>query len=649
MTELARLSFGSDLARSQSGAKLRRAAISVGLSEIEATRLVTAILEVAARAASGPLEVVVSLGDSKRPALELSVEGAITEASVDLAHRFVKHVGRTPEGLRITWPLRAVPTVEIEARAIGCLTAQTREARVLEEQQARLQEAKEEADRANRAKSDFLSSMSHELRTPMNSILGFTRRLIKRLDGEISGRDLDALYTVDRNAKHLLALINDVLDLSKIEAGKMELSIERVSLGVLVREVLSQSASLLEDNVHELDVVLPEAPVELTGDARKLRQILTNLVSNAIKYGGGGVIRLRLEQGHDPQLGAVGTISVRDHGQGMSSEQMERLFHRFTRLATAATSKAGGTGLGLAISAEYAAMHGGRIDVWSELGQGSRFTLVLPLRPAAQGVTRTAMPRPADVPPAVRRAATVLCVDDDPDLLEFLRLTFADADLDVRTATGVENALAQAREATPDLLCLDVHLQDGTGYEIMEALRQDPATANVPAVFISGDDEAAAAIALESKRFMRKPVDPADLIETARSLLREPIEDVLVVEDDRDTRKLLIDSFSDLGVKVAVASNGREAISRLKERVPSVVVLDLMMPVMDGFELLRELRATPQWQDIPVVVLTGMELGVAQLTKLEALGAAILRKDDDVAHSIDSILAAKLSGGDRAS
>jgi signal transduction histidine kinase len=267
----------------------------------------------------------------------------------------------------------------------------------LHEQSRALGEARREAERASRVKSEFLANMSHELRTPMNSIMGFTARLIRKLGDTVGERERDALQTVDRNARHLLNLINDILDLSKIEAGRMEVTRERVDVAALVREAAEAVAPLLDGKPVTLRTELPGGALELDADAIKIKQIAMNLVSNAIKYTDAGSVVVSAAEADDPALGRVVRVSVRDTGLGISREDQPRLFQQFTQLNGGTTRRAGGTGLGLVITAQYVRMHGGRIDVESTPGEGSVFTVSLPT-----GAARLPSPTPATatVPPA---------------------------------------------------------------------------------------------------------------------------------------------------------------------------------------------------------------------------------------------------------
>ncbi|WP_165246451.1 response regulator [Paludisphaera soli] len=520
----------------------------------------------------------------------------------------------------------------------------------LREQSRALEEAKAEAERANRVKSEFLASMSHELRTPMNSIMGFTARLIRKLGGSIPGRELDALHTVDRNAKHLLGLINEILDLSKIEAGRMELDLERLDLAPIVREAYEQAAPLADGRPIDLVFVEPSGPLTLQGDRTKLRQVATNLISNAIKYTERGEVLIRVEEALDPRLGRVARLSVRDTGVGIPAEQRHRLFQRFTQLDGGAARKAGGTGLGLVISDQFARMHGGRIDVESEFGRGSEFAALIPLkapeppRTIPERAAAAGPDRPSPAGPA-GRGVTVLCVDDDPDALKLLEASLSDAGYDAVPAGGHDAALEAARVRRPDVICLDLAMPDKDGFEFLRSLHADPELASVPVIVVSATGEQARALGAGARCCLTKPVDSEGLVATVRDLLSRRSGTALVVEDDADASRLIRAALDESGMQVQTASDGREGLARLAEATPTIIVLDLMMPVMDGFTFLDHLQLDPVWKSIPVIILTARELGAGELLKLRQVGATVLAKGrGDAERVVDAVLAAVVPG-----
>jgi signal transduction histidine kinase/CheY-like chemotaxis protein/CHASE3 domain sensor protein len=550
----------------------------------------------------------------------------------------------------------------------------------LQVQSQALETARHDAERASRVKSEFLANMSHELRTPMNSIMGFTQRLLKKLGATLPERELDALQTVDRNAKHLLRLINSILDLSKVEAGKVEIQRTHFDLRLVIREAADQSAPLADGKPVAVKLELPDREVPFDGDRALLGQVVLNLLSNGIKFTVQGTVTIALDEAQDETLGRVARIAVRDTGIGIKAGDRARLFQEFTQLDGSTTRKAGGTGLGLVISARFVHLHGGRIEVASEHGRGSEFTVLLPLearsshdspdpmryddtrtvdantvgspvpsRSFAQGddaTIRVDLPHLKTVrfgcePPSERGLprATILCVDDQPDILKFLKLTFEDAGYEVQVACDYDGALKRARAGHPDLICLDLCMPGKDGFQVMNALRDDPGLARVPVVVVSISREEARVLAAGARCYLAKPVESDDLVATVREILALERGSVLVVEDDPDTLRLLATTLAEHGLHVRTACNGREALDRLAEATPDAIVLDLMMPVMDGLTFLGHIQRDPVWSKIPVVILTAKTLEPAELAQLNQLGAAILTKGRlDTEQVVDAIL-----------
>lgn len=509
-------------------------------------------------------------------------------------------------------------------------------------QNLRLERALDEARDASAAKSRFCANMSHELRTPMNSILGFTRRLLKRLPGTIPPRDLDALETVDRNARNLLGLINDVLDVSTIEAGRFELECAPFDLGALVREAVEDHRSLVTDSAHELVLELPAEPLEVTADPKRVRQVLVNLLSNAIKYSRGGAIEVGLSRRHDEALGPVVCLAVRDHGQGMRPEERALLFQRFKRLENDATRQAEGTGLGLTICAEIAARHGGRIDLWSELDEGSRFTLVLPLDVARAAVEAEATEDQACF--ATGRGPVILCVDDDEEILHLLEASLERAGLRVALATDFDAALALAVEHLPDLVCLDARMPGRDGFEVLEALRNDPLTREIPVLFVTGHAEERARAAALEVDYMSKPFDVSHLVERVQGVLSRSLGEVYVVDDDPDVRAMLEQLFEDRGLRHRSFASGEVALEAMASCPPGIVVLDLVMPGLDGFQVLERMASHPTLRRVPVVVHTAQDIDSEQLLRLREYGSILLRKGNpDEATTIGRLLEAAAS------
>ena len=529
----------------------------------------------------------------------------------------------------------------------------------LEQAKREVEDKAEEAARASKCKSEFLANMSHELRTPMNSIIGFTDRLLSKELGDSMGqRDLQALEIVERNAKHLLELLNSILDLSKIEAGRMEVNLSQFDLVDAIREVNTYVASLVDGKPIELKAELPETPIYVQADRTKIGQVLSNLISNGIKYTEEGAVTVSICRSEDEWLGPVTRVSVSDTGIGIKKEDLSQLFTKFSQLDSSTSRVVGGTGLGLCIALQFAEMHGGRIEVESEFGEGSEFTFVLPLdvrsgsatnmqttSPVSHapggicGTTVVSRPLNATAQQDVPGGITILCVDDEPDSLELLRVSFVDAGYNVLLADGHDAAVAQARAHRPDLICLDLRMPGKDGFDVMEDLQADATLASIPVIVVSVSSSESQARAAGARYYLPKPVDVQELRTTVRHILAEGDTKILVVEDDPDALRLASTTLTAAGMDVSLATNGREALDRLSESLPSVILLDLMMPVMDGFELLDHLQRDPLYRDIPVVVLSAKTLTQTESDKLRQVSQAILAKGRSTSEQlVDTLL-----------
>jgi len=478
---------------------------------------------------------------------------------------------------------------------------------------------------ASQHKSQFLANMSHELRTPLNAIIGVTEML--REDAESLHQDLEPLDRVLGAARHLLALINDILDLSKIEAGRMELQLETFPLAPLIADVVKTIEPMAAKNGNQVAVHCDAALGTVNADQMRLRQALLNLLSNANKFTERGTITI------DARVGQYGrdwiNIAVADTGIGMTPEQMSRLFQEFSQADASTTRKYGGTGLGLAISKRFCQMMGGDITVASKPGAGSTFTMRLPR--IVQSDQTPAMPADREPLRAIaeeKEEPLVLVVDDDATVRELVERHLKRAGFAVVTASGGKEGLRRIQELRPAAVTLDIMMPDLDGWTVLAAMKGDPALASIPVVLMSMVDQKNRGYALGAADYLVKPVDRTKLVETLTSICGSAAGRALLVDDDDLVRRVVRQVLQPLGWQVSEAENGQVAVQSLGAARPDVIILDLMMPKMDGFEFLDELRSRHDWQDIPVVIITGKDLTDEDRDRLNGGVERIIQKSD---------------------
>lgn len=488
--------------------------------------------------------------------------------------------------------------------------------------------AQAEAEEANQAKSAFLATMSHELRTPLNAIIGFTRIVKRKGQNLLPEKQTANLGKVLSSAEHLLGLINTILDIAKIEAGRMDVTPSTFDAAKLVEVCVFTSQTLLNPGVEmvtEMDDALPA----VTSDQDKIKQIILNLLSNAAKFTREGTITVRT-QTRDAFL----VVDVVDTGIGIPADKLEAIFEEFQQADSSTTREYGGTGLGLSISRHLARLLGGELSASSMVGEGSTFTLMVPLRyeveevqvrgkAAAQSPVSTLQYSPTD-----REAPLIVAIDDNPDVVAILRENLADAGYEVVGATTAAEGLARVKALRPSAITLDIILPDRDGWQVLHDLKVDPATRDIPVIMLTIVDNKAMGFQLGAADYLVKPLDSGALLASLARMA--PIGDrpaqLLVVDDDPNVHEMVGQLLEERPYALSSAEDGLAALEQIQQNRPDAILLDLMMPRLDGFGLLAQLRQDPATMGIPVIVLTAKSLTAGETAVLQASAQQIIHK-----------------------
>ncbi|MGI4794318.1 MAG: ATP-binding response regulator, partial [Janthinobacterium lividum] len=457
-------------------------------------------------------------------------------------------------------------------------------------------------------------------------IIGYSEMLQEEIEdsGDPGGLGRD-MGKIESNARHLLGLINDVLDLSKVESGKMDVFAETFDVEVMVREVAATVQGLVEKKDNTLVLRLGAELSEMHSDVTKIRQVLLNLLSNAAKFTESSTITLSVERGPGPDGSDWFAFAVKDTGIGMTEEQLAKLFQRFQQADASTTRKFGGTGLGLALTKAFSTMLGGDVEVVSTPGEGSTFTVRLPATIAPQPALE-AGDQPAGSTAEQATREVVLVIDDDPAQRELMSRFLEREGFAPRTAPDGRTGLEMARALRPRAVLLDVTMPGMDGWSVLCALKDDPELAGIPVIMVTFVSERGLAKSLGATDYVAKPVE-WDRFKQVMDLFRDTDGDVLIVDDDADTRERLRTVLEKNGWTVVEAGNGAEALAQVQLAVPRVILLDLTMPVMDGFAFLQALREQPRCLDVPVVVLTARALTSEDRQRLRS-ASQVLSKGD---------------------
>ncbi len=507
----------------------------------------------------------------------------------------------------------------------------------------------QEIEKAYKVKSDFLSSMSHELRTPLNSIIGFSSVLLGPSGDPLTDDQRMALGKVLKNGRHLLQLINDILDISKLESGRMTLSVETEDIAT----VLSNCILIVEPLIQSKRLTLtqdiqPELPA-LSTDIVKVRQILVNLLSNASKFTEKGGISIKVTQRDRDMI----SFAVKDSGIGIEPKDFERVFEEFQQVDTSSARKYKGTGLGLPIARKLARMLGGDLTVESVMGQGSTFIMTIPAM-LPQGLVdaqQQALPpkRPETVPqkpptvsrppmPASGEQVQILSIDDDPDVIEILRKYLVPEGYSIAGALSGDEGLELAVKLKPALITLDIMMPKKDGWQVLRELKQNPQTRDIPVLIHSIVDNKPLALSLGAVDVMTKPTDLKRLLSLVKKHYHLGDQFILLVDDNLDFTLACKGLLKQDGLEVKIATRGEEALKIIQESIPSLILLDLVMPGMDGFGVVRELQRKEAWKSIPIIVLTGKSLTPEDHKELDPYVADYLMKDAFTPAAISSAI-----------
>ncbi len=496
----------------------------------------------------------------------------------------------------------------------------------LQEVNEQLVQSEQRARAGTQAKSQFLANMSHELRTPLNAIIGYSEMLQEEAQDAGLESSIPDLKKINRAGRHLLELINDVLDLSKIEAGKMELYLETFDIPNLLEEISATVQLLVQKNSNTIEVLCPSNLGAMRADMTKVRQALFNLLSNASKFTNHGKITLEAAREVSPSNGHWIVFRVSDTGIGMTPEQQARVFETFAQAEASTMRDFGGTGLGLAITKNFCRMMGGDVSLTSEPGKGSIFTIRLPIEVREPEAESEVEAKSIAAPPPME-GKTVLVIDDDADTREVLERFLNRKGFHVECASSGQDGLRLAKELHPAAITLDVMMPGMDGWAVLSTLKSEPELADIPVVMLTIVDDKNLGYSLGATDYMIKPVDRERLAEILMKFRDvPPPRCALVIDDEEPARQMLTRILEKEGWNVLQAEDGLAALERMKKQRPDLILLDLMMPKMNGFEFVAELHKHDEWQSIPIIVITAVDVTIRDRVRLDGYVEKVLRK-----------------------
>jgi signal transduction histidine kinase/CheY-like chemotaxis protein len=482
------------------------------------------------------------------------------------------------------------------------------------------QKAYDEMRELDRVKNQFLANMSHELRTPLNSVIGFSRVILKGIDGPINDVQRQDISSIYSSGMHLLNLINEILDMSKIEAGKMELQLESINIGDVINSSITNASGLVKDKpIKIVQEIEPNLPM-VKADEIRISQVITNLISNAVKFTESGTITIGAKRSQSPENKPELMVTVADSGIGIAPEDQVKLFQRFSQVDDSPTRKTGGTGLGLSICRSLIELHGGRIDLLSsEIGKGSVFYFTLPLEEPKSDI---------DLSQLTHENNIILAIDDDAQVISLYERFLQPSGYQVIAEINPENAVARAKELKPMAITLDIMMPGKDGWQVMRNLKQDAETKDIPILICSILEEEDKGISMGAADYLVKPFAQDDLTKAINRLSSDgQLHEILIIDDDVDDLRLTQKMIENSGnFHVETAENGKDALEILTTSTPDMIILDLFMPGLNGFDLLEILKADPRLNKIPVLILTGADLTPEQQTQLSEFGKHLFTK-----------------------